>query len=286
MSIGLENNLLMTVKKHTERNSNGSTGDPLREVLSRLEKVTGNSGQYEARCPCHIDNRNSLCIGTGNDGRVLLKCQAGCNNEDIVNALGLKWKDLFPLNSNSNNKLNGKPKTIAVYRYEDEDGNLQYEVHRNEQKGFSQCRPDGKGGTIWNMNGVVRVPYRLPELVASDPRQTVFICEGEKDCDRLQSLGILATCNSGGAGKWQNKFSRHFTGRLVVVITDNDDPGRDHAQKVAQSLHDVAESVRILELPNLPEKGDVSDWLDADGTKDGLLDLAESVSLWSPATQS
>ena len=148
--------------------------DQLQSVLDRLENVTGNNGEFSARCPCHNDNRNSLCIGTGDDGRVLLKCQAGCNNESIVNALGLEWKDLFPANSNGSHKRNGKPKTVAVYRYEDEDGNLQYEVHRNEQKGFSQCRPDGEGGRIWNMNGVVRVPYRFPELVAADPRQTVF----------------------------------------------------------------------------------------------------------------
>jgi hypothetical protein len=189
---------------------------------------------------------------------------------------------LFPSSSNGSHKLNIRPKTVAVYRYEDEDGNLQYEVHRNDQTGFSQCRPDGKGGRIWNMEGVVLVPYRLPEFVAADPRQTIFACEGEKDCDRLQSLGILATCNSGGAGKWRNEFSRYLTGRRVVVITDNDAPGRDHAQKVAQSLHSVAESVRILKLPDLPEKGNVSDWLDAGGTKDGLLDLAKSASLWSP----
>ena len=104
--------------------------------------------------------------------------------------------------------------------------------------------------------------------------------EGEKDADRLASLGFVATTNAGGAGKWRDEYSEYLRGRHVVIIPDNDEPGREHAAKVARSLQGIAASVRILELPNLPPKGDVSDWLDAGGVVDELLVLAESAPLF------
>jgi hypothetical protein len=145
-------------------------------------------------------------------------------------------------------------------------------------KGFSQRRPDDAGGWIYKLNGVRRVPYRLLELLAADPSQLVFIVEGEKDADRLASLGFVAATNAGGAGKWRDEFSGFLRGRNVVIIPDNDESGREHAAKVARSLQGVAASVRVLELPNLPPKGDVSDWLDAGGVVEELLVLAGSAS--------
>ena len=88
----------------------------------------------------------------------------------------------------------------------------------------------------------------------------------------------MATTNAGGDGKWHDEYSEYLRDRRTVIVPDNDDPGREHAAKVARSLRGVAASVRVLELPNLPPKGDVSDWLDAGGRVDELLVLAESAS--------
>ena len=110
----------------------------------------------------------------------------------------------------------------------------------------------------------------------------MFVVEGEKDADRLAKLGLIATTNAGGAGKWQAEFSQYLKGRRVVVLPDNDEPGREHAQDVARSLSGLASSLRIVELPGLLEKGDVSDFLTQGGTLQDLLDLAKDTPEWKP----
>jgi hypothetical protein len=116
--------------------------------------------------------------------------------------------------------------------------------------------------------------YRLPELLAADPERAVFVVEGEKDVNRLVDLGLVATTNAGGAGKWPNDFSQYFRGRsLVVILADNDDAGHDHANEVAINLAPAVETVCVIDLPGLPPKGDVSDWLDAGGTREELEEL-------------
>jgi hypothetical protein len=100
-----------------------------------------------------------------------------------------------------------------------------------------------------------------------------LIVEGEKDADNLFAAGFAATTNSGGAGKWTADLNRYFEGRDIHILPDNDEAGAGHAQQVAAALLGVARSIRIIRLPGLPPKGDVTDWLDAGGTVDGLADL-------------
>src|SRR5262249_51203906 len=57
----------------------------------------------------------------------------------------------------------------------------------------------------------------------------IFIVEGEKDVDALWERNIPATCNSGGAGKWRDDYSKYFEGATVNILPDNDPPGRDAA---------------------------------------------------------
>ena len=155
---------------------------------------------------------------------------------------------------------------------------------RQPGKDFRQRRPDGKGGWTWNAKGVPPLIYRLPEVrEAIKSRRTVFVTEGEKDADRLAGDGLTATCNPGGALKWKPQHSAHLHGAHVVILPDNDDPGRKHAQQVAASLQGQARSVRVANLPGLPKKGDVSDWLDADGSVDNVERIAASTSEWSPS---
>lgn len=160
---------------------------------------------------------------------------------------------------------------VAVYPYFDEQGTLLFQVVRCAPKKFLGRRPDGSGDWIWNTHGVRIVPYRLPELLEAIANETsVFVVEGEKDADNLAKLGIIATCNAGGAGKWKKEHAAHFKGADVIIISDNDDPGRQHAESVAASLAAIAARVRVLTLPDLPPKGDVSDWIEAGGTAEEL----------------
>ena len=167
----------------------------------------------------------------------------------------------------------------VMYEYRDEQGAILSKVRRTSDKRFLQLGPDRHGGfhsAPGCMTGVRRVPYRLPELLAADPARVVFVVEGEKDADRLALLGLVATCNAEGALKFRPELVEHFAGRRVVIIPDNDKAGRDHAADVAAKLDGTAAVVTILELAGIPEKGDVSNWLDDGATVDQLEDLTRA----------
>lgn len=158
----------------------------------------------------------------------------------------------------------------ATYIYELEDGAPYLRIDR---PGFYQHHWNGSGWAKGAPKGP-KIPYRLPELLQAE-HDTVLIVEGEKDADKLVSLGLLATTNSGGAEKWTADLNQYFKGRDVYILPDNDDVGERHAAKVAESLATVAREIRIVRLPGLPPKGDVSDWLDGGGTVDELARLME-----------
>lgn len=238
-----------------------------RDLLHKFANVRRSGDGWTARCPAHDDERNSLSVGKGGGGRVLIHCHAGCSFEAVCAAASISGGVASQI--------------VAAYDYLDETHALLYQSVRLNPKGFFQRKPDG-AGWAYRLNGVRRVPYRLPELLAADPRERIYIPEGEKDVERLASLGFVATTNAGGAGKWRDEYSEHLRGRHVAVIPDNDDPGRKHAAQVARSLCGIAASIRILELPDLPPKGDVSNWLDAGGTPEQLRALAESAPEWKP----
>lgn len=161
---------------------------------------------------------------------------------------------------------------VATYDYKDEQGALLYQVVRFEPKDFRQRTPDGQ----WGLNGARRVLYRLPELVKSgEANRHVLIVEGEKDVDRLAREKLIATCNPMGAGKWQAEYGQWLKGRTVIVLPDNDKPGLEHAQQIVKSLTGVASKVAVLHLEGLPEKGDVSWWLDNGHTKAELIQLCK-----------
>lgn len=154
-----------------------------------------------------------------------------------------------------------------VYRDEHGEPYLRVtKVHRPGGKSFYQ---HSWNGSAWVKGAQqVRIPYRLPEVIAAD---TVYIVEGEKDADRLAGLGLVATSAPEGAGKWRDELNHWFTGKNVIILADNDEPGRKHADRVEEALRGNAASVRSVHFPMLPEKGDVSDYLDLGHGKDDLL---------------
>jgi putative DNA primase/helicase len=215
-------------------------------------------------CPAHEDNRRSLSIAIGENGRVLLKCFAGCKVEDIVESIGLKMTDLFAPDEEKPNLP--QRRLVKTYSYIDEDGVELYQVCRFEPKGFSQRQMTSTGAWIWSIDkGTRRVPYRLPELIASGSK-TVFLVEGEKDVDALVALGLVATTIAGGAGAWKPEYGKFFVGRNVVILPDNDDPGMAFALTAATHL----DGALLVSLP-VPPKGDVSDWIAEGGTRLALV---------------
>ena len=194
----------------------------------------------------------------------MLHCHAGCSLNDILKAAGLKATDIFPDEPKQERKIE------AVYPYKNEKGDLLYEVIRYNPKGFSQRRPDGKGYT-YNLKGVKPVLYRLPEVLeAIKNEKTIFIVEGEKDVENLYKLGFIATTCSSGAGKWKDTYSDSLKGANVIIIPDNDEPGRKHAEQVASSLLGKAVSVKIVNLPEMQDKQDITDFFRKHGKTEGL----------------
>src|SRR5262249_30456698 len=171
---------------------------------------------------------------------------------------------------------------VATYDYTNDKGDLLYQVVRLDPKDFRQRRPDGKGCSIWSVKDCKRVPFRLPDLLAY-PDASVFVCEGEKDAGRVASLGHCATTVA--CGDWTEDCIKALAGRDVLIFEDNDDAGRKKAYEAAQALHGVAKTVRVVRLPGLPDKGDVSDWLNAGpGNAGKLVDVCFDAPLWTPST--
>src|SRR6516162_539898 len=178
---------------------------------------------------------------------------------------------------------------VGRFKYRNPDGSFVLKDGKHK-KSFRQKRPDPDKSGEWinNVDGVRIVPYRLPELIEAIANgYFVVIVEGEAKADLLWSWNVPATCNAMGAGKWRSEHSEFLHGADVVVLPDNDEPGRDHADVVAASLQGIAKSVRLLELPGLEPKQDIADWAKQGGGVEQLHDLiAQQAKAWAPRAKS
>lgn len=242
--------------------------------LERPRKST--DGGWTTCCPAHDDKSPSFSVSDGDKG-VVVFCHGGCSQSEVIDAL--KSKGLWESKSKATGKkATGKKNIVATYDYISADGELIFQVVRFDPKDFRQRQPVGNGWQ-WNLKGVNRIPYRLPEVMAA--AKGIVIVEGEKDADNLARLGITATTCAGGAEKWASSYNQYFKEKSVYILPDNDDAGRKHANTVARHLWGVAKTIKIVALPDLPEKGDVSDWLAQGGTKADLGALIVDTSPWS-----
>jgi 5S rRNA maturation endonuclease (ribonuclease M5) len=252
--------------------------------ISRFQKRTKTSKGTMVQCPSHADSTASLSICPARDGGVLLKCFAGCPPEQVVGALGLEMKDLFAKttdrqfsvpaarNANGSHHPEEKPVIEKIYQYHDELGGEVYQVVRLKPKSFRQ-RHDENGQWVWNMDGVDRVLYRLPEILK---QSEIWIVEGEKDADNLSSLGLSATCNVGGSGKWMDGYTDSLKDKNIILCGDTDEPGKKHVKLVFDSVAGHARSVRIVNLPSSSK--DVSDFIQSLGqesAKNALLQMRD-----------
>lgn len=232
-----------------------------------LPDLRKNGKGHIALCPFHADSEPSLsinpetgqyfCHGCGKKGD-FIHFYGKINDLDTKRDFG---KILSGIASDFGIQGAEKPKArmVKAYDYPDELGNLLYQVCRMEPKDFRQRRPDGQGGWIWNLKGIETVLYRLPDLKIA---QQVVIVEGEKDADNLHALDFIATTSPMGAKKWRDQYSDSLKGKDVILCPDNDPEGREHMTRVAQSLQGIAASIKWLDLPDLPSKGDISDFIE------------------------
>ena len=231
------------------------------EIARILDPQPVGLNGWMAHCPAHDDRKPSLSIREAEDGRTLIHCHAGCAPEQILESMGLEMADLFPEKR--------KATIVDQYVYCDAKNRKVLRVTRLEPKAFFQ---EGYRNGAWDKAAPKgKLLYRLPEIVKNPPKP-VYVVEGERDADGLAKRGLLATTNPGGAGKWSREYAETLKGRSVRIIPDADSPGRKHAVQVAESLLEHGCRVQVVELPDVK---DVSDWLDAGHTQHELMRLAK-----------
>lgn len=271
----------------------------LQNALDELEGVQQTSpGEWRARCPAHNDTNPSLSVTEGDDYPVVLHCHAGCDFEDIadeLDSLSTSWKpwEGTEVDRYTYRGAGGDP-LFDVVRYEMRDeehpacGDKQFmqQAHLPEHEDAGGTGNGCPDGYVWGRkkHGVEAALYRLPEVTeAAEKGQTVFVVEGEKDVHTLEDWGLTATTNPQGAGEWKPQHTEALSGARVVILPDNDREGREHGRMVAQEVLPVVESVRFVTLPDLPKKGDVTDWAGAGGTAEKLKELVEEAPTFEPS---
>ena len=247
------------------------------------------------RCPFHEDRHASLSV---NRDQGVWNCQAGCGGGGILDfEERFSHCDRDTARKNVNELLgavvfgsNGK-KPIAVYTYTDARGKLIFEKYRYHPKDFRLCRKDDAGRRIWNLDGIEEKPlYRLPELLIS---KDAVIVEGEKDADNLTDalkkldlkggrVAVTTNFEGAGPGKWSRSYSPYFAGKDVVILPDNDDAGRARGEEIAASIYPYAAGIKVVMLSDLPEKGDVSNYLESHTVQDLIAEVKKQKRAWSP----
>lgn len=286
-----------------------------KNILERFNIKNDRGDKVKALCPAHHDKKASLSIRYDRaEGKTIVYCHVGCQTKDILKEVGLKISDLFDRQLNKNDNKSDNIETIYHYRNEKEE--VLFEKVRFKGKKFAQRRfingsiiwgldkgiyyETYPGSNTWSKNkgkktnpkekefqGLEPVIYNLPKVIkAINSGETVFLVEGEKDCESLIKLGLTATCNFDGASKsnqkskWRKSYNKYFNGASIVLIPDNDEPGRAHMNNIAENLNGITKSIKIINLYGVPEKGDISDWLEI-YTKQELQELILNTKEWT-----
>ena len=297
------------------------------------EPVRAGDG-WKTCCPAHDDHNLSLSVDEGDDGRVLLICRRGCSLDDVLAAARLAKRDLFPESSGCGSagvpaKSSTRPAgartpkpakaagpvwpssadaiaelerqrgpRAAAWTYRDADGEPVGTVLRWDlADGGKDIRPLRRGDDGWSLGALPepRPLYWLPDIVEAE---VVYVVEGEKAVDAVRSIGLTATTSQGGSNAAHKSDWSPLAGKTVVIIPDNDEPGRKYAETVAGILSrfDWPAVVYIVDLaddwPELPDKGDADDWcehfdsVEPEALRERIEALAATVEPWKPVTDS
>jgi hypothetical protein len=285
---------------------------PLQTLLAKLPDASKAGKGWLARCPAHEDRKASLSVSECDDGTALVKCHAGCDTAAVLAAVGLKLADLFPPKAGPTSNRNGKAtangrtfamakdavaelerkhgKRSALWTYHDAQGEPVGVVVRWDKAESKDIRPVARHGDGWRIGAITdpRPLYGLPDLAAA---RRAIVTEGEKAADAARGLGFVATTSAGGSQAASKTDWRPLAGKEVWIMPDNDAPGRKYADTVAAILAKLtpAPVVRVVELPDLPDGGDIVEWIDAkgdaaepDAMRAEIETLAQAVEPWRP----
>ena len=257
-----------------------------------IAKALGNAkqvnGQWVCSCPVpghgqgNGDKNPSLSI-TESDGKVLFHCHGGCDQRDVFDAV--RERNLLPTTPKREEisfAQHQAPVLEKEWLYRTEDGDVLFTKRRyktNDAKGktYSIHRVDAQGKRIAGLKDTRIVPYNLPELLdAKTAGRAIYLVEGEKAADALVSIGAIATTSHTGAGSWPEEITQYFAGANIVVIPDNDEPGRQYARRAISRLLPVVKSIRYLDLDLMVDGDDAYEWVyHAKGTRKELAEMAK-----------
>jgi hypothetical protein len=230
-------------------------------------------------CPAHDDGTPSLSV-VGRDGRVLVRCHAGCSQAAVIDAL--RSRGLWPASTSGARPRRGG-RTTTRYEVRDPGGRL-VAVHVREDgpggKSFRWEGPDGRRG----LDGlrVTELPlYAVERLGASD---RAILVEGEKATEALLHLGLPAVGSVTGAAAVPCDASLEpLRGRTVFLWPDADPPGLAHMQKIAHRLHALGHAdVRWVTWQDAPPGGDAADLVASGATREDVERLLGQAAAWRP----
>lgn len=258
----------------------------LSEFLPLLKGVHGSGRQYSARCPAHDDKRQSLSVSESG-GKIVINCHAGCKAEDVVKSLGLELHDLFANDCStvqrSEKTQNTAAKPIEYFYRDVETGAALFKKIRYPNKAFCWYHKEGEA---WKSGRGGKSPP-LYGAYESKRYNVVYLVEGEKDVDSLACRSFHAVSLPDGAGsKWTGTYADYFKGKRVIIIPDNDAPGKKAAEEAARTIAAAADKIYMLDLSELwadiPEHGDITDFITAGGTMAQVLKYLDTLSPYTP----
>ncbi|EPR12084.1 hypothetical protein M527_01835 [Sphingobium indicum IP26] len=234
-------------------------------------EVVGNKAIFPTPGHSAKDRGSWASIVPGAPDGVLINSANGGDPLEIKDQL--RSKGVLPRwEPTSQRPLQRRPRQpgISHFEFQDADGATVCRKVRTDKpdgsKVFTWQHPDGKGG--WAAGrGCDPLPYRLPDLLAAPADAVIYVAEGERKADKLASWGMVAT-----SSKDLPADLSVFQGRTVAILPDNDKQGAKIAGDLLRALEGVAERAFLIELPGLPEKGDIIDWT---GTADDLAALVD-----------
>ncbi|MGC8553532.1 MAG: phage/plasmid primase, P4 family [Phycisphaerae bacterium] len=291
------------------------------EIVDKWARLTGQAPKRVGRewlglCPVHerdgSPHRPSLNMRYTDDGMALFQCRSkGCESAEIYRAI---VGGSEPHHSNGHahrpagraNAAASKPKKtypelaaaiagacppeythVDTYAYRDAGGVQYAAVARYNGAAGKTIRPFARCEDGWFCGDPPKwQPYRVNEVLSSE---VVYVHEGEKCADRGAMLDLPSVTSAHGAKSAAKTDWSELAGKRIVILPDNDDAGRAYAADVAAILHSLGCKIKIITLPELPEHGDICDWLDAqpdsispEQLADDIVELAGAAPFWEP----
>jgi len=252
------------------------------DIVEYINSIVPLNSKNKACCPFHNEKTPSFTVYPDSNSFYCYGCHASGDifefTQKYFNKTFFEAKEILAKHAGIQTKKKTKKQIVATYDYK-QNGELKFQVVRFKPKDFRQRQPiKNSNEWQWNLKGIKPIPYRVDNWHnPSRKNKTIIIVGGEKDVHSLESIKLPATCNHGGEGKFYDELIPYFKGYDVVIIPDNDKPGKDHAKLVANKLYNVAKKIRVVELPVDKPKQDITDWIEKyNGTAKDLRHLIKN----------